>query len=93
MYLPEKPAPVSISWWIGSAYTTGLSSIDYFITDNVMAPNGSEHLFSEKIWHLPHHAIWDHSELMGEVGPLPALWSYYFWSQAIRINDRYGQIS
>ena len=55
----RKPAPVSLSWWIGSAYTTGLSSIDYFITDNVMAPTDMN-IFSEKIWHLPHHAaIWD----------------------------------
>ena len=45
----RKPAPVSISWWIGSAYTTGLSSIDYFITDNVMGPKECNHLFRENI--------------------------------------------
>ena len=33
-----KPAPVSLSWWIGYGYTTGLSAIDYFLTNEVMAP-------------------------------------------------------
>ena len=90
----RKPAPVSLSWWIGSAYTTGLSSIDYFITDKVMAPEGNENLFSEKICHLPHHAaIWDpDSNQMGEVGPLPALKKGHITfgtlTRAIRINDR-----
>ena len=41
----QKPAPVSLSWFIGYNYTTGLSAIDYFLTDKVMAPKGSEHLF------------------------------------------------
>ena len=43
----QKPAPVSLSW-MGYGYTTGLSAIDYFLTDEVMVPKGSEHLFSEK---------------------------------------------
>ena len=33
----QKPAPVSLSW-LGYGYTTGLSAIDYFLTDKVMAP-------------------------------------------------------
>ena len=48
----QKPAPVSLSWFIGYGYTTGLSAIDYFLTDKVMVPKGSEHLFSEKLWRL-----------------------------------------
>ena len=47
----QKPAPVSLSW-LGYGYTTGLSAIDYFLTDKLMAPKGSEHLFSEKLWKL-----------------------------------------
>ena len=42
-----KPAPISLSW-LGFGYTTGLNAIDYFLTDNVVVPQGSEHLFSEK---------------------------------------------
>ena len=52
----QKPAPVSLSWWIGYGYTTGLSAIDYFLTDKLMAPKGSEHLFSEKLWKLNRYA-------------------------------------
>ena len=44
----QKPAPVSLTW-LGFGYTTGLSAIDYFLTDKVMAPKGCEHLFFRKI--------------------------------------------
>ena len=32
-----KPAPVSVSW-LGYGYTTGLSAIDYYLTDEASAP-------------------------------------------------------
>ena len=35
----QKPAPISLTW-LGFGYTTGLSAIDYFLTDKVMAPKG-----------------------------------------------------
>ncbi len=88
-----KPAPVSISW-LGFGYTTGLSAIDYFLTDDVMAPPGSEHLFSEKLWRLKDRCFTSYTPTlgMGEVGPLPALKRGYITfgtlSRSIRINDR-----
>ena len=90
----RKPAPVSISWWIGYGYTTGLTAIDYFLTNKVLVPKRNDHLFSEKIYHLPHYAaIWDpDSKQMGDVGPLPALEKGHITfgtlTRAIRINDR-----
>ena len=54
-----KPAPVSLSWCIGYGYTTGLSAIDYFLTNEVMAPKGSEHLFSEQLWNLKPLVVWN----------------------------------
>ena len=89
----RKPAPVSLCWCLGSAYTTGLSSIDYFLTNKVLAPNGSEHLFSEKLYYLSHfHAIWDpDGNQMGDVGSLPAFEKGHITfgtvTRAIRIND------
>ena len=88
-----KPTPISCSWWIGSGYTTGLSAIDYFLTDDVMAPPGSEHLFSETLCPLPSHAaIWQPDlQKMGSVNRLPALTKGYITfgtlTRAIRIND------
>ena len=59
----QKPAPVSLSWFIGYGYTTGLSTIDYFLTDKIMAPKGSEHLFSEKLWTFDRYATsWNPSK-------------------------------
>ena len=89
----QKPAPVSISWWIGYGYTTGLTAIDYFLTNKVLAPKRNDHLFSEKIYRLNNYSIWDPEiKQMGEVGPLPALKNGHITfgtlTRAIRINDR-----
>ena len=90
----QKPAPVSLSWWIGYGYTTGLSAIDYFLTDKFMAPKGSEHLFSEKLWKLENHSfVWDPSNNnLGQVNNLPALSKGFITfgtlTRTIRINDR-----
>ncbi len=48
-----RSAPVQVSW-IGYPNTTGLSEMDYYITDNVCDPPGmTEHLYSERLWRLP----------------------------------------
>lgn len=49
----RKPAPVQVTW-NGYANTTGMSSIDYRITDALADPPGmTEHLHSEKLVRLP----------------------------------------
>ncbi len=48
-----KPAPVQATW-IGYFHSTGLSSIDYFISDPYTTPAGSSQLFSEIPARLPH---------------------------------------
>lgn len=48
-----KPAPIQATW-IGYFHSTGMESIDYFITDPVTSPKGCGQLFSEiPVW-LPH---------------------------------------
>ncbi len=49
----RRPAPVQASW-MGYLNTTGLKSIDYRITDRFADPLGSEALYSEKLYRLPH---------------------------------------
>ena len=48
-----KPAPIQAAW-IGYFHSTGLSSIDYFITDPHTTPQASEQYFSEIPARLPH---------------------------------------
>lgn len=68
-----KPAPVSVSW-LGYAYTTGISAIDYFLADAVCVPPGSEPLFAETPWRLDSPSfVYRPDETMGDVGELPAL--------------------
>lgn len=88
----RKPAPVSLSW-LGYGYTTGLTAIDYLLTDSTSAPVGSEGLFSERPWRLetPNYAYLP-AEGMGLVNPLPAVGRGYvtfgMLTRAIRINFR-----
>lgn len=46
-----KPAPIQITWlgWDGS----GLPSVDYFIADPYVLPDGAQAYYNEKIWRLP----------------------------------------
>ena len=88
----RKPAPVSLSW-LGYGYSTGLTAIDYMLTDETSAPAGSEGLFSEKPWRLATPGyVYRPAEGMGEVSPLPATNSGYVTfgtlSRGIRINHR-----
>lgn len=88
----RKPAPVAVSW-LGYGYTTGLSAIDWFLTDQVTAPEGSEALFAERVWRLDSCALaYRPGEGMGEPGPLPALRdgrvTFCSMTRTIRLNHR-----
>jgi len=90
----RRPAPVSVSW-LGYGYTTGLTAIDWFLTDAVMAPRGCEHLFAEGVWRLPGCSLAYQApeELTGrDPGPLPAGKNGYVTfnslSRSIRYNPR-----
>ena len=88
----RKPAPVLVSW-LGYGYTTGLTAVDYLLTDDTSAPAGSESLFSEKLWRLetPGYA-YRPAEGMGPVSSLPAMTQGFVTfgtlSRAVRINHR-----
>ena len=88
-----KPAPVSISYWLGYAYTTGVKAIDFFLTSSVMVPKDYDHLFSEKVWRMKGNAApWTPKSDMGHVGTLPAIKNGYVTfgslTRGIRLNDR-----
>jgi predicted O-linked N-acetylglucosamine transferase (SPINDLY family) len=49
----RKPAPIQATW-LGFTTTTGVSAIDYRITDSYADPPGmTEHLNTETLWRLP----------------------------------------
>jgi len=54
-------------------YTTGLTAIDYWLTDGISTPIGSEALFSEQPWRLagPNY-IYRPEAGMAAISPLPA---------------------
>ncbi|WP_459872602.1 O-linked N-acetylglucosamine transferase, SPINDLY family protein, partial [Endothiovibrio diazotrophicus] len=48
-----RAAPVQASW-LGYSATTGMSEIDWYVTDGVRAPQGVDDHYSEGVWRLPH---------------------------------------
>ncbi|EDN67126.1 conserved hypothetical protein [Beggiatoa sp. PS] len=70
----QKPAPVQVTY-LGYAGTTGLSTIDYKLTDNVLDPVGETEAFhTEKLVRLPIYRIVDFDrEKSPGVNRLPAL--------------------
>jgi len=52
MVLGMKPAPIQVTY-LGYFATTGLPTIDYWITDQVLHPDDTEEKTSETIWRLP----------------------------------------
>ncbi len=68
----RRPAPVQVSW-LGYFNTTGLATIDYFVTDPVSSPPGQERYFVERLVRLPATRFcYQPPEFMPEVSALPA---------------------
>ncbi|MFC5475992.1 tetratricopeptide repeat protein [Paraherbaspirillum soli] len=69
----RKPAPLQMSW-MGYPGTTGLSGMDYFLSDRCILPPGQfDHQFTEKLVHLPANAPFLPSPDAPPVNALPAL--------------------
>ncbi len=70
----QRPAPVQVNW-LGFPCSTGMSSMNYRITDAYCDPPGAtEHLNSEKLQCLPRiYMAWRPPDSVPDVGPLPAL--------------------
>lgn len=68
-----KPAPIQASY-LGYFATTGISTIDYWITDHHLHPLDTQEKTSETIWRLPRcYVAYQPSLEAPEINPLPAL--------------------
>jgi protein O-GlcNAc transferase len=88
----RKPAPVAVSW-LGYGYTTGLSAIDYLLTDGQSSPPGCDSLFAEHPWRLETPGFaYRPANGMGDVNSLPALdrrfVTFGTLTRSVRINHR-----
>lgn len=50
--MARKPAPVQVTW-LGFMASTGLTAIDYYLTNDVINSPGVDHLYTEKLYRLP----------------------------------------
>lgn len=88
----RKPAPVSLHW-LEYGYTTGLSAIDYYLTDKPTITDNCAHLFSEKVWCLDGPAyVYRPDTRRAELTPSPfettGLITFGSLSRSTRINHR-----
>jgi protein O-GlcNAc transferase len=67
----RKPAPVQVSW-LGYFNTTGLATMDYFLSDPWSSPSGQERFYVERMLRLPHTRFYyEPPEYMPEPSPPP----------------------
>lgn len=74
--LARQPAPCQITWY-GYNSTTGMSSMDYRLTDAVMDPLESAGASVETLIRLPHFTCYRPPADTAPVGKLPALQNGY----------------
>ena len=71
--LAYKPAPIQVTW-LGYPDTTGMSQVDYRLTDSIADPPGSEKFYTEELLYLPDGFLcYGPGERMPPMVPLPAL--------------------
>ncbi|MGO2149283.1 O-linked N-acetylglucosamine transferase, SPINDLY family protein [Halomonas sp.] len=89
----RRPAPLQVKWVGGLINTTGLSAIDYLISDSVETPEGVDEEYVEKLIRLPNDYICyvPPGGYEPEVGPLPARQNGYLtlgcFNNATKLND------
>jgi len=71
-----KPAAVQVSW-VGYFATTGVPAMDYFLSDNWLAPPDEEQYFTEKLWRLKSNACFTRPDTDVHVESIPALSNGY----------------
>jgi protein O-GlcNAc transferase len=86
----RKPAPVQIAY--GDLSTTGLATMDWWLTDPVIHPEGTRERFTEKLLRIPLLVLHEPPGQAPDVGPLPAraagFVTFGSCNNAAKLNER-----
>lgn len=90
--IASEPAPLQIKWVGGQINTTGLSAMDYMLSDHVETPPGVDHQYTEKLIRLPDDYIcYMPRGDAPEIGVLPAYRNGYVtfgcFNNPSKVND------
>lgn len=55
--MAAKPAPILVKWVGGLVNTTGLSTMDYLLSDNIETPAGVDDWYTEKLIRMPNDYV------------------------------------
>src|SRR5579863_2485122 len=83
---------MQVAYLLGHGYSSGLSAMDVFLSDDILTPPGAEAWFSERIARLPRIPLaYAPPDGMPSVGPLPALASHHvtfgYFGRLDRLTD------
>ncbi|MBF0455357.1 MAG: tetratricopeptide repeat protein [Magnetococcales bacterium] len=74
----EKPAPIQVKWVGGQFNTSGLTCMDYFISDSVATPPDQRRWYAEQVLYLPDgYVCYEPPHYSPPVNALPALTNGY----------------
>ncbi|MGE4125617.1 MAG: glycosyltransferase [Pusillimonas sp.] len=87
-----QPAPLLVKWVGGLINTTGVTAIDYLMSDGIETPHGVDHLYTEKLIRLPDDYIcFDPPPVLPDVAELPASRNGYItlgcFNNPIKVNE------
>lgn len=87
-----EPAPIQIKWVGGLISSTGLTGMDYLLSDAVETPEWADSLYTEKLIRMPDDYIcYDPPFYLPAVGDMPVKANGYFtfgcFNNASKIND------
>ena len=87
----RRPAPVQVSW-LGYLNTTGLKSIDYHLTDQLLCSPDPQKFYSEKLWPITDSFTFDPLSPLPAINDLPAKQNGHITFASLnnfkKINDR-----
>jgi predicted O-linked N-acetylglucosamine transferase (SPINDLY family)/predicted SAM-dependent methyltransferase len=87
----HKPAPIQVSW-LGYCHTTGITGIDYLISDGDTTPIEEERYYSEQVVRLPNSRFcYLAPQFIPDVEPLPFLENDFItfgsFNNVVKVND------